>query len=490
MSDDAGDSTFDPLIGKTIEERFLVEKKLGHGGMGAIYLAQHLRLKKNVAIKCLHAGLASNPTVVKRFKNEAVAASSIGHPNIVDVMDMGRFEDGTFFMVLEFLDGRDWQVDLDESGAQPVSKVAHVGTQVCGALSAAAAKGIVHRDLKPENIFLIERYGDENFVKVLDFGISKILDGTGGATKTGELMGTPYYMAPEQVLGEKDITHLADVYALGVIFFQALSGTVPFEGETLAQVIMKIATQATPSLDERVSGLPEPLVRLVAQMMERDPAARPQTFQEVASRLEQFVADPSIASSRAMDATKSTVLAGSAGTLPKVAASAGTRSIDRPAAPPTWLVVAGAAVLLGLGVWIFSGSGDDTQVEETEEQAANAVRLRISTVPEGATLTLDGESIANPFDAMLERDDESHELVVKRSGFKTEMRKIVLTADQQIVIPLTKEPDEPAPSPRPAANTSPSPSSGSSPSPSPSPSSNDDTPKPLRKLERGLRKLF
>jgi eukaryotic-like serine/threonine-protein kinase len=277
--------TVDPLIGTVIQESFRIDGKLGQGGMGAIYLAEHLRLKKKVAIKCLHAGLASKPEVIRRFKNEAVAASSIGHPHIINVMDMGQFADGTFFMVLEFLDGKDWQQQLDESGAQPAAEVAHIGLQICAALGAASAKGIVHRDLKPENIFLIDKLGDKNFVKVLDFGISKILDGTGGATKTGALMGTPYYMSPEQVLGKKEVTHLTDIYALGVIFFQALSGAVPFEGETLAQIILKIASEPTPSLAKRAPGVPLPFCRLVGQMMQKEPSDRPQTFEEVAEKL-------------------------------------------------------------------------------------------------------------------------------------------------------------------------------------------------------------
>jgi len=204
----------DPLVGTTIQDRYRIEKRLGQGGMGAVYLAEHMLIQKKVAIKCLHAGLASNTDVVRRFHNEAVAATAIGHANIVDVTDMGRFEDGTFFMALEYLPGRDWQDDLDKNPAQPLEKVAHIGMQICDALEAAAAKGIVHRDLKPENIFLIERHGDRDFVKVLDFGISKFHDGIGGGTKTGEIMGTPYYMAPEQVRGDRNISHVPWRYLL------------------------------------------------------------------------------------------------------------------------------------------------------------------------------------------------------------------------------------------------------------------------------------
>lgn len=295
MSDeDAFTSTGqDPLVGTVIADRYRVEKKLGQGGMGAVYLAEHMLIKKKVAIKCLHAGLASNSDVVRRFHNEAVAATAIGHPHIVDVTDMGRFDDGTFFMALEYLSGRDWQDDLDATGAQPLEKVAHIGMQICDALDAATAKGIVHRDLKPENIFLIERHGDPNFVKVLDFGISKFHDGIGGSTRTGELMGTPYYMAPEQVRGERNVTHVADIYALGVIFHQALTGKVPFDGNTLPELILKIAQDPAPNLTERLDNIPVAISDLVHGMLEKDPNHRPQRFSDVANVLANFVGESS-----------------------------------------------------------------------------------------------------------------------------------------------------------------------------------------------------
>jgi len=278
----------DPLIGKTIQERYRVQKKLGQGGMGAVYLAEHVLIQKRVAIKCLHAGLASNPEVVRRFRNEALAATAIGHPNIVDVTDMGYFEDGSIFMVLEFLEGRDWQDDLEASGPQSAIKVAHIGVQVCEALAAAGEKGIVHRDLKPENIFLIERQGDPQFVKVLDFGISKFKDGLTGGTQTGVLMGTPYYMAPEQIHGAKETNHLADLYSTGVMLFRALSGALPFEAQTLPELVLKIATTSPPSLGLRRPDLPPRLVDLVDRMLRKDPLERPPNFDTVADVLADF----------------------------------------------------------------------------------------------------------------------------------------------------------------------------------------------------------
>ncbi len=159
----------DPRIGTVLQNRYRIERKLGEGGIGVVYAAEHLLIKKRVAIKCLHPQFASSPAVVRRFHNEAIAATSIGHPNIVEVTDMGRFDDGAFFMVLEFLSGRDFETLIENEGPLSVARTVRIVSQVCDALSAAHAKGIVHRDLKPENIFLVERDGTPEFVKILDF---------------------------------------------------------------------------------------------------------------------------------------------------------------------------------------------------------------------------------------------------------------------------------------------------------------------------------
>ena len=222
----------DPRIGMVLQDRYRIVRKLGDGGMGSVYEGEHVLIKRRVAIKVLHSQFAQNPEIVARFQREAEAATSIGHPNIIEVTDMGRFPDGTAYMVLEFLDGRDWSKDIEREGPQPVGKVIHILTQVCDALTAAHAKGIVHRDLKPENIYLIERNGDTCFAKVLDFGISKIADGQAenrSLTQTGTALGTPYYMAPEQCQGKKDIDPRADINSLGVILYQALTAQYPYD---------------------------------------------------------------------------------------------------------------------------------------------------------------------------------------------------------------------------------------------------------------------
>ncbi|HEY8432332.1 MAG TPA: serine/threonine-protein kinase [Sandaracinaceae bacterium] len=274
-----------------LQERYRILRKLGDGGMGAVYEGEHVLIKRRVAIKVLHSQFAQNPEIVARFHREAEAATAIGHPNIVEVTDMGRFPDGTAFMVLELLKGRDWAKDIATEGPQPLGKVVHIVSQVCDALSAAHAMGIVHRDLKPENIFLIERGGDPNFVKVLDFGISKIADASAenrSLTQTGTALGTPYYMAPEQCQGKKDVDLRADIYSLGVILFQALTRQYPFDDESYPMLVLKICTEPPPPIGQYRPDLPPEVQHIVNRMLAKDRAHRFASCEEVKAALEPF----------------------------------------------------------------------------------------------------------------------------------------------------------------------------------------------------------
>ena len=173
----------DRYIGQVFLERYRIARKLGGGGMGAVYEAVHTMIGKRVAIKLLHAQYASNPNIVRRFMNEARAAAMLGHPHIIDASDMGRTPDGEPFLVLEFLDGRDAEQELQRVGPFELERAVRVLKQVCSALAAAHAKGIIHRDLKLENIYLVERRDQPDFVKVLDFGISKFNSGDGAGRR-------------------------------------------------------------------------------------------------------------------------------------------------------------------------------------------------------------------------------------------------------------------------------------------------------------------
>ncbi|MCA9575197.1 MAG: protein kinase [Polyangiales bacterium] len=272
----------DPNIGMVLQDRYRIIRKVGEGGMGAVYEAEHVLIKRRVAIKCLHAQFATHPEIVARFHREALAVTSIGHENIVEVTDMGRFPDQSVYMVLEFLQGRDWADDLERGGAQAVGKTVRIMEQVCDALQAAHDKDIVHRDLKPENIFLIERAGNPDFVKVVDFGISKFkdTDTVQSMTRTGTAMGTPFYMSPEQAQGRKDIDHRSDIYSLGVILFQALTGQYPFDDEAYPMLVLKICTEPAPNAALFRRDLPAGLAHIVDKCLQKNPADR---YQDCAS---------------------------------------------------------------------------------------------------------------------------------------------------------------------------------------------------------------
>jgi tRNA A-37 threonylcarbamoyl transferase component Bud32 len=245
----------DPLIGQTLAERYRVVGVLGRGGMGAVYRAEHLALHKEMAVKLVHPELSRLDEVAKRFEREAEAAARLDHPNIINVTDFGRTADGQLFLVMELLSGPSLASILQPSDSPRQSvaapRAAHITRQILRALGAAHAGGIVHRDLKPENIVLIERDGDLDFVKIIDFGIAKIRDAGGGQslTQAGVVFGTPEYLSPEQALGE-EADGRADLYAAGVMLYEMLAGRRPFESESRVQMMtMHLTRDADPLAD-------------------------------------------------------------------------------------------------------------------------------------------------------------------------------------------------------------------------------------------------
>ena len=268
----------DPRIGCVVSDRYRVLRRIGEGGMGVVYEAEEIGPGRRVAIKCLHAHLVDRQDIVKRFRREALAASSIGHPNIVEVVETGTFDDGDHYMALELLEGRDLAADIAVDGPLRVGRLVHIVSQICDALGAAHDKGIIHRDLKPENVYLVRRGSSEDFVKVLDFGISKFRDAIDGAvsqmTRTGTTVGTPYYMAPEQAQANKDIDLRVDVYALGVILFRALTGQHPFDDASYPMLVLKICTEAPPPVRMYRPDVPVELERVVLRMLAKPPDER------------------------------------------------------------------------------------------------------------------------------------------------------------------------------------------------------------------------
>ncbi len=230
------------LIGVELDGRYRIEEQIGEGGMGVVFLARHMVIEKAVAIKVLRAEVAEDEAVVKRFVQEARAASRIGHPNIIDVTDFGTTKDGLTYQVMEYLEGRTLAALLLEEKTLTLSRALTIVAQMARALGAAHDKGIVHRDLKPENVFLMSRDGRDDFVKIVDFGIAKVQPNEGDSsqprlTRVGTVFGTPEYMSPEQASGRTDVDLRADVYALGVILYEMLCGRVPLRGDTTVRTL-------------------------------------------------------------------------------------------------------------------------------------------------------------------------------------------------------------------------------------------------------------
>jgi tRNA A-37 threonylcarbamoyl transferase component Bud32 len=233
---------YDQLVGQTLDGRYFIERKIGEGGMGVVYSARHSVIERPLAIKVLKREALRDAATVTRFVQEAKAASRIGHPNIVDVTDFGSTPEGLTYSVMEYVKGITLALVIKTHAPLPLPRAFAVAQQLARGLGAAHEKGIVHRDLKPENIFLVDRDGRSDFVKIVDFGIAKVtpIDGQAAGprlTRAGSVFGTPEYMAPEQAAGRSDIDGRVDIYALGVILYEMITGKLPLKGETAVRTI-------------------------------------------------------------------------------------------------------------------------------------------------------------------------------------------------------------------------------------------------------------
>jgi len=362
-----------------IDGKYRIIRLLGEGGMGAVYEGHNTRIERRVAIKVLHGNVAQNQDAVRRFEREAQAAGRIGSKHIVEVLDLGDLPGGDRYMVMEFLDGQDLTKRIRSQTKLKPEQVYPIAIQLLEGLGAAHEAGIIHRDLKPDNVYLLPQGADGDFVKILDFGISKF-SSTGGElsmTQTGAVMGTPYYMSPEQAKGVRELDPRTDLYSAAVILYEALSGRVPHTAQTFNELILKIVLEDPNPLDPPQSDAESAFHDIVKKGMARKPEDRFQTAREFTEVLDAWANQHGIQPvSSLMRTTRSggkTQTRGTEQAWAKTAIGAPDEvpaGVPQPGGAGRWLVIAAAVVLLaGAGIaWRISSSS-----QQEEHEAARAL---------------------------------------------------------------------------------------------------------------------
>jgi serine/threonine-protein kinase len=378
-------------IGDIIDGKYRIVRLLGEGGMGSVFEGENLRIHRRVAIKILHASVASSEDAVQRFEREAQAAGRIGSEHIVEVLDLGELPGGDRYMVMEFLDGEALNDRIERLGQLSPQQSASIMVDILEGLKAAHDAGIIHRDLKPDNVFLLtSRGGKADFVKVVDFGISKFstLGGEFSMTQTGAVMGTPYYLSPEQAKGQRNVDQRADIYACGVILWEATVGRVPFDGETFNELMFKIVLEPVPNLRDILPDLNQDFVGIVEKAMAREPDQRFASADEMQTALrawlsgqplsgEQLSGQRTAAHVPAAPLTAHATLAGAGQTGGTWANTNPEQSAKKSRFP---LIAAAAAVLILAGGGALYASHENQMQEEAAAQAAaeqEQERLRI-----------------------------------------------------------------------------------------------------------------
>jgi serine/threonine-protein kinase len=406
--------------GQMIDGKYRIVKMIGEGGMGAVYLGENVRINRKVAIKVLHAAYTGNEEVMQRFEREAQAAGRIGNDHILEVLDIGQLADGDHFIIMEFLEGEPLSGRIKSRGRLTPSEATPILRQVLEGLHAAHTAGIIHRDLKPDNIFILrEKAGVHDYVKIIDFGISKFnqLAGDGmKMTRTGAVMGTPYYMSPEQASGSAEADQRSDIYSVGVMLYEAVTGRVPFDAGTFNQLMFKIVLSEVPPPETIVPDLDPAFSSIIAKSMTRDLTQRFQTTQEFIRALDAWThSGASVSVPPAADAAAAGLLpAGSArsamgsqaninralgGTAAAAAGTSGNWASSQPDTAPVGLpkksnagLVAGLAAV---GILVMGGAAFaaySVLAKKSEPDAATSAAAPASAAPAAAPQHDKGES--------------------------------------------------------------------------------------------------
>lgn len=468
--------------GDVIAGKYRIERVLGVGGMGAVVAAANLALGSRVALKIMLPELADSPEFAARFIREARAAASITGEHVVRVFDVSKMDDGTLYMVMELLDGQDLHTVLKARGPLPIDEAVGWLLEACDALAEAHAHGIVHRDLKPSNLFIVEQSGAKGALKVLDFGISKLTglqavnDGGPTLTTADSMLGSPYYMSPEQIRNAKTVDARADLWSLGVILHKMLTGFLPFESDSMGEHLSMIAADPPAPLRLRRPDAPAELEAIVLRCLEKDASLRFQSIAQLAAALAPF-APP--ASQKLLDHITAllgpvALAAGSPRATstppppvnrddPTVTNATSSRPTQRVRpAPPRGRAAAFAASTLVLAVGIIyfasasrgppqsmvastvaagitsSPSVDDAVAPSAEPVAPAEIEIRLEIHPVGAIVVLDGIK-ASGSTLRVPRSERAHTLVISAVGYATETRSIEARADTLLSLSLRRQ---------------------------------------------------
>jgi eukaryotic-like serine/threonine-protein kinase len=278
--------TQDPFVGRVIDGRYEIQARIGEGGMGVVYKARQISIDRVIALKMLNQQMQGDQTWVQRFYNEAKACSRLQHPNTIRMFDFGQTQDGRLFMTMEFLDGVSLRDALQRGPIAP-QRVIKILIQCCASLAEAHSIGIIHRDIKPDNVFLLNMAGSPDFVKLLDFSVAKLLEGDRMKTQAGVVFGTPQYMSPEQGRG-LPLDARSDLYALGILAFEMLTGNVPFNDDNAMTVIQMHLHGPVPPMPDSI---PYSVQQVVRRALEKDPARRYQSAGEMMQHCQQVFAE-------------------------------------------------------------------------------------------------------------------------------------------------------------------------------------------------------
>jgi serine/threonine protein kinase len=498
------------MLGKTVGN-YIVRHKLGEGGMGSVYFAEHPAIGKRVALKVLHPDFVSDPEIVSRFFNEAKAVNDIQHPNIIDIVDFGTVPAATpadrdlVYFIMEYVEGVTLTALLKREAPLDPERAVTIALQIADALAASHSKGVVHRDLKPDNVMLVSRGRQRDFVKLLDFGIAKLTDAAVRThrTRTGTVMGTPQYMSPEQCDGHGRIDHRSDIYALGIVLYQMLTGRVPFGGEGLGEVLIQQMTRSPLAPSRIAPHVPEPIELVVLKALEKRPDDRFQQADDMILALQDpvkyiaahggptgFLVSPVVREPAA--AGSPTVAASTASAsrqVPTTMSGSASQLVSMPPVPTRTrfpvgfaLAVVGFVVAVAAGV-IFQGHGPtlspatrpaSVSTPDPPPAAAPtapvqpispispirplpatapvakptpspAMRLHIETDPKGALVIIDGVTRGiTPYDDEIPRRDVPIELTLTKPGYRSVTRQIAY--EGAVVVSFSLEPS-PRPTP-------------------------------------------